>query len=140
MDHEVVLVGVDNRDILDRVADEVFDADLRVAALNKFLSHQWSALIVCLKDSVVVGQVRGCVHFQPDDDPELYIDNLGVAPGHHRQGIATALVQALFQWSTQYHCTSYWVATELDNESARAFYQSLDARSDSMTYFEGTPG
>lgn len=122
---EIRLVGPATTGLLARIADDVFDEPAHQAALATFAAEPGHALFVALADVGVVGQVRGMVHQQPDRRPDLYIDNLGVAPKWQRRGIGTRLIRALLAWGTERQCETVWVATETENGVAQAFYASL---------------
>jgi aminoglycoside 6'-N-acetyltransferase I len=55
----------------------------------------------------------------------LWIDEVGVTPAFQRQGIATALMQAMLEIARGQKCRAAWVATEGDNKPARRLYRSL---------------
>jgi ribosomal protein S18 acetylase RimI-like enzyme len=106
----------DNTDLLANIAEDVFDHAIDPVRLEHFLDSAGHVLFVAVDGGVVVGHIRGIVHLQPDRDADLYIDNLGVAPTHKRQGIATRLIRALVDWGGMHGCTYAWVATEPDND------------------------
>ena len=137
---DVVVTRIDltNRELLSRVADDVFDAAIEPTRLTSYLSVADHALFVALDGTLVVGQVRGVLHHQPDVPSELYIDNLGVTPSHQRRGIATALVKALTRWAEDKGCATLWVATESDNAGGRAFYRALGLQEQTLSWFAGT--
>jgi aminoglycoside 6'-N-acetyltransferase I len=122
--------------VLGNVVEDVFDGSVSPADAAAFLPAPGHALFVALADAVVVGQIRGLVHVQPDGPSQLYIDNLGVAPGEQRKGAATALIRALLAWGREQGCVACWVATETDNEEARAFYSAVDLREKALAWFE----
>lgn len=113
-----------NTHLLDRVAADVFDEEMQPDRLAAFLADANHALFVAVEAGVVIGQIRGNVHLQPDRASDLYIDNLGTAPGHQRRGIASGMIRALIAWGRERGCTYVWVATETDNEGGIAFYES----------------
>lgn len=123
--------------MLVRVADDVFDGPIDDAALADFVASPDHALVVAVAGGVVIGQIRGVIHRQPDQGRALYVDNLGVAPAWMRQGVATALFQALADWARAQGCETFWVATEIDNAQALAFYRSLSAEPVTVAYLEG---
>ncbi len=133
----IVAIRLHTTDVLVRVADDVFDGPIDAGALADFLEGPDHALIVAVAGDEVVGQIRGVVHRQPDRARELYIDNLGVAPAFQRRGVARALVAALGSWAGAQGCTTYWLATEIDNAQALAFYRSLGAEPVTVAYLEG---
>jgi aminoglycoside 6'-N-acetyltransferase I len=126
--------------LLELIAPDVFDEDLRPDALAAFLAAEGHALFVAIADGVVVGQARGMIHVQPDKAKELYVDNLGVAPSHQRRGIATRLVRSLMDWGRAGGCASLWVATEIDNAEGIAFYASLGLEPKTLVWFSSDLG
>lgn len=111
-----------NQHLLARIAPDVFDHDIQADRLAAYVADERHALFVAVEDDVVVGQIRGSIHLQPDRDPDLYIDNLGTTPERKRRGAATAMMKALLDWGAAQGCTHAWVATETDNLEARGFY------------------
>jgi aminoglycoside 6'-N-acetyltransferase I len=64
------------------------------------------------------------VHRHPDKVTELYIDEVGVAPAYHRQGIARAMLDAMFALGRELGYGEAWVGTEPDNLPARGLYDT----------------
>jgi aminoglycoside 6'-N-acetyltransferase I len=108
-----------------RFAGDVFDEDIEPGLLATYLAQPQNMLIAALDGDLVVGQCQAMMHTHPDQKPTLYIDNLGVAPSHQRRGIARRLVTEMFAWGKERGCVEAWVATEPDNEPARALYAAL---------------
>ena len=77
--------------------------------LSDFLAQENHALFLAVdRDSqMIVGQVRGIVHYQPDGARQLYLDNLGVTGTRQRQGIGRALVERLLQWAEKTTRSNY---------------------------------
>lgn len=107
--------------LLSSVDPDVFDHAIDPEHLAAYAAAPLHAMFVALADDMVVGQIRGCVHLQPDRSADLYVDNLGTAPSHQRRGIASALMKAMLAWGREQGCTHCWVATETDNEGAQGF-------------------
>ncbi|MDG4885137.1 GNAT family N-acetyltransferase [Mesorhizobium sp. WSM4884] len=79
---------------------------------------------VAVVDGMVVGQCAAVIHRHPDKVSELYIDEVGVAPPFQRQGIASKMLDAVFEIGREHGCEEAWVGTEPDNEPARALYEA----------------
>ena len=122
---EIVHVTADTTDVLARIADDVFDYAIDKDHLERFCACEDALMFVAVDDGLVVGQVRGYVHRQPDTINQLYLDNLGVAPAFQRRGIATRLVKALLDLGATRGCKDVWLGTEANNDQARQFYRSL---------------
>lgn len=134
---QVRLVGPADAVLLDRVADDVFDGDIRRDLLAAYLADPAHAMAVALADGVVVGQARAILNRQPDAPTALFLDNLGVAPGWKRRGIATRLVRALMEWGRERGCAEIWVPVEADNAEATGFYRSLRFATRPILYVSG---
>ena len=73
-----------------------------------------------------MGGFASAVHYvHPDKDAELWINEVGVAPGHRRVGLGKELLQALFRLGRDLGCREAWVLTERDNNAAKRLYESL---------------
>ena len=71
----------------------------------------------------VLGQCAAVIPRHPDKATELYIDEVGTASTHLRQGIATHMLDAMFEWGRELGCTEAWLGTELDNDPANGLYR-----------------
>ena len=63
------------------------------------------------------------VHRHPDKPTELYIDEVGVAAGYRRRGIARRMLAAMLAHGKAIGCEEAWVGTEPDNLPAKALYE-----------------
>jgi aminoglycoside 6'-N-acetyltransferase I len=78
-----------------------------------------------------VGQTAAVVHRHPDKPTELtYIDEVGVAAGYRRQGIARRMLAAMLELGKAIGCEEAWVGTEPDNLPARGLYEQRWRRGD----------
>lgn len=127
-----------NHSILDRVEADVFDYPLSQERISEYVREANHILLVAIEQGSVIAQIRGVIHRQPDGPTELYIDNLGVASDHRRRGIATRLLEELRSFARDKGCEVLWVATEPENQIARAFYSSQKTSDRLAVVFEGT--
>ena len=111
--------------LLDRVADNVFDEQVRPDRLAAYLAES-GHLIVAMVDGEVVGHCAAVVHRHPDKVTELYIDEVGVAPAFQRQGIARRMLEEMFALGKALGCEEAWVGTEPDNVAG--LYERLEVR------------
>jgi len=114
-----------NRDLLDRVADGVFDHAVRREHLDAFLANPAQILAVAVSDGTVVGMASGFVHGHPDKPPQLFVAEVGTADAFHRRGVAAAVLDALLRRGRELGCREAWVATEAGNAPARGLYRAL---------------
>lgn len=122
--------------IFDRTADDVFDEAIDTERLRAYLAEPGHMMLVALDDGEVVGQCAAVIHRHPDKETELYIDEVGVATTHLRQGIATAMVRAMFEWGREMGCREAWLGTELDNLEANGLYRKVGGTGEPMQYYE----
>jgi len=120
---EIRILGRDEAEVLSKVADGVFDRWIDREAARDFLADPRMYLAVALDDGVVVGMASAQTYHHPDKPtPVLWIDEVGVADSHHRRGIATRLLDVLFEHARALGCAEAWVLTEPDNDPARRLY------------------
>lgn len=137
MQVQIKIVGTEDAALLANVAEDVFDHDLIEARVTDFLNQPNRILCIAIAGHVIVGQAQAAILLQPDKAPELYIDNLGVAPAFQRQGIATRLLEAVIQVARTHECAEIWVSTEPDNEPARALYSALGLAHQTVSMYDG---
>ena len=110
---------------LDNVAKDVFDDPIVEASSQEFLADPRHRLVVALDNNIVVGFVSAVIYVHPDKPaPELWINEIGVAPTHQRQGIGKALMQAILDEAKRLGCSEAWVLTDRANLPAMAMYKS----------------
>ncbi|WP_375573044.1 GNAT family N-acetyltransferase [Ahrensia marina] len=120
------------------VAEDVFDAIPTAPHLEKLALMPGHALFVAVGGGVVVGQLLAVIQFQADRPPQLYIDNLGVAPPFKRQGVARGLFEAAMAWGRDGGCEQVWLATDVGNAEARGFYASLGFTREAADVYSGS--
>lgn len=122
---EIKLLGPVDSEVLNHVAEDVFDDPIVKSSAQEFLADSRHRLVVALDNGLVVGFVSAVIYIHPDKPaPELWINEIGVAPAHQRQGIGKALMQAILDLAKQSGCKEAWVLTERDNLPAMAMYTS----------------
>ncbi|HEY4199648.1 MAG TPA: GNAT family N-acetyltransferase [Devosiaceae bacterium] len=118
------------------VAPDVFDEPIDPARLAAYLCSPGHVMVLACDGDLVVGQCAGVVHRHPDKATELYVDEVGTASTHRRQGIARAMLTELFAWGRELGCEEAWLGTELDNVEANALYRSFaPAEADEIQFY-----
>ena len=117
------------------VAD-VFDEPINPARMAHYLAAPGHLMVLALDGDLVVGQCAGVLHHHPDKLSELYVDEVGTATSHLRQGIATAMLTELLRWGRELGCADAWLGTELDNDPANALYRHFGGKEDTIKYYE----
>jgi ribosomal protein S18 acetylase RimI-like enzyme len=118
----VRLLGPEDGSVLQRVAPDVFDHAVDPRWSVEFLGDPRHHIAVALDGDVVVGMATGVHYVHPDKPPQLFINEVGVAPSHHRQGIGRRVLDALLQRGRELGCTEAWVLADESNENAQQFY------------------
>lgn len=109
--------------LLSHVGPDVFDEPVDPARLAAYLRTEGHIMVLAIEGDLVVGQCAGVIHRHPDKATELYVDEVGTASTHRRQGIARAMLDELFRWGRELGCEEAWLGTELDNDPANALYR-----------------
>lgn len=123
---EIQLLGPADSDTLNNVAEGVFDDPIVRSAAQEFLADPRHRLVVALENNIVVGFVSAVVYLHPDKPaPELWINEIGVAPTHQRQGIGKMLLRNLLDNAKRSGCTEAWVLTDRENIAAMAMYKAI---------------
>lgn len=126
---EILLLEPGDEKMLNNVAPEVFDREIDLNAAREYLRRECYHLMIAVSDGVVIGFASGVHYFHPDKPrPELWINEVGVAPGYWRRQVGTKLVRALLEHGRWLGCGEAWVLTEASNSAARGLYQSIGGR------------
>jgi ribosomal protein S18 acetylase RimI-like enzyme len=121
--------------LFDRVAPDVFDEPIDAARLAAYLREPNHHMLIAMRDGEVVGQCAGVVYRHPDKPAELFIDEVGVTPALHRQGIARRLLDAMLGLGKTLGCAEAWVGTEPDNGPARGLYESYGVEAEPFVMY-----
>ena len=119
---EIRLLGPGDDAVLDRVAPDVFDGPVQSRWAAEFLADDRHHLAVAVDDGLVVGMASAVHYVHPDKPPELWINEVSVAPTHRNRGIGTLLLDALFEHGRTLGCAKAWLLTEEENTAARRLY------------------
>ena len=122
-----VLAPGDER-LLQDAAANLFDYEVEPALAEEFLRDPRHHIAVALVEGRVAGFASAVHYVHPDKPAELWINEVGVAPGYRRRGIARSLLEALRERGRELGCRSAWVLTERDNVAARRLYESCGGR------------
>lgn len=132
---EIKRLSAGDAAILGRVADGVFDEAINAARRAAYLAEPGHHMFVAIAAGEVVGQAAAVVNRHPDKPPELFIDEVGVAPAFQRRGIARKLLDAMLALGKDLECESAWVGTEHGNGPARGLYESFGVSAESFVLY-----
>lgn len=125
---EVRLLAWEEAPVLDRVAPEVFDEPIDARWSREFLADPRHHLAVALDGDIVVGMASAVHYVHPDKPPELWINEVGVAPTHRGAGLGRRLLKALFARGAELGCTQAWVLADVSNTVAHRLYESAGGK------------
>jgi aminoglycoside 6'-N-acetyltransferase I len=133
---EIHLCGRGDEKLFGRIADGVFDDPIVPEKLARYLTLPNHHLFIALEKAMIVGQLTAFSYEHPENRPgDLFIDEVGVAAIARRRGVAKRLMQAAFAHGRKLGCRDAWLGTEIANREARAFYESLGEKGDSVMIY-----
>ena len=80
--------------------------------------------IIAIDDGLVVGFASAVHYIHPDKLPQLWVNEVALAPTYRRRGLGRAVLKALFEVGRALNCTEAWVLTDRNNLAAIALYLS----------------
>jgi GNAT superfamily N-acetyltransferase len=119
------ILGAADRDVLRQVAPDVFDGPVAPHWSAVFLADARHHLAVAIDDGWVVGMASAVDYVHPDKPPELWINEVGVAPTHRGLGVARRILAALMEHGRTLGCRAAWVLTHESNTAARRLYAAV---------------
>lgn len=122
------LLGASDSAVLRQVADDVFDHDVDLKLTEEFLRDPRHHLAVAVDGGRVVGFASAVHYIHPDKPAELWVNEVGVAPTHRRQGLGQKMLQALFAEGQRLGCREAWVLTSPANQGAMKLYEAIGGR------------
>ena len=136
------MLGPADAKVLDCVAPGVFDNAIDPRWAVEFLADPRQHMAVALLEGQVVGMASALHYVHPDKAPELWINEVGVAPSQQGKGIGKRLLETLFARGRSLGCAEAWLGTEEGNVAARRLYAAAGGKQELMVYvtFELTKG
>ncbi|MEO6396759.1 MAG: GNAT family N-acetyltransferase [Devosia sp.] len=122
--------------VFETIAPDVFDEPIDPLRLHDYLRQPGHLMVLALEGERIVGQCAAVIHRHPDKATELYVDEVGTASTHRRQGIARAMLEEMFNWGREQGCVEAWLGTELDNVEANGLYRGYKpAEDEAIQYY-----
>ena len=121
---DVRVLGSGDATVLDRVAPGVLDRGIVAELKEEFLRDPRHHIAVAIEDGSVVAFASGVHYVHPDKPTELWINEVGVSPGHQRRGLGKMVVRALVAHGETLGCVNAWVLTDRGNPAAMRLYAS----------------
>lgn len=121
--------------LLENVAPDVFDEFPKPELSREFLNDPRHHLAVAVTElNLVVGMASGVHYVHPDKEPQMFVNEVGVATAYEGQGIGKRLLAALLQRASELGCTEAWTATEPENMRAQALYSRVGGVKDETPF------
>ena len=136
----VRLLGPGDAAVLDRVAEGVFDNPIDPRWRAEFFADPRHHLAVAIDGDPVVGMASGVHYVHPDKPPELWVNEVGVAPAYRSRGIGRALLEALFQRGKELGCAEAWLGPSRRTPRARALHHQYGSGQRGCDPAPGCPG
>jgi len=114
--------------VLADVAPGVFDNAVDPRLVAEFLGDHRHHLAVAIDQGQVIGFASGVHYVHPDKPPELWINEVGVAPSHQGRGVGKAVIRAVLRHAKRLGCVEAWVLTDRSNQAAMRLYTSTGGR------------
>jgi L-amino acid N-acyltransferase YncA len=125
---DIRLLGPGDAGVLEHVAPGVFDNPVDPGLAQEFLRDARHHLVVAIDAGQVVGFASGVHYLHPDKAAELWVNEVGVASTHGRQGLGRTLLRRLFEHARSLGCRQAWVLTHRGNAAAMGLYGSVGGR------------
>lgn len=110
---------------LENVLDGVFDHQINSTYLSSFLACPRHVMFLACHEKKVVGMVSGVEYFHPDKAPQMWINEVGVAPEYRGRKIGRRLIQAVIDYSEAKQIDYVWLGTDNNNKEAQACFNAV---------------
>ena len=118
------------------VADDVFDNPVEEKYAAEFLNDPRHHIVAAIDDGVIIGFASAVHYIHPDKPPELWINEVGVAPSHQGKGVGKAIMKEMLRLGNELGCKTAWVLTEKENAAANGLYKSVGGVGSDAVMFE----
>lgn len=124
------ILSIADLPLLMNTAEDVFDNPVDEAFAREFLDDPRHHIVAVVSEGRVVGFASAVHYIHPDKPPELWINEVGVAPSHQGRGIGRAIMKGMLELGRELGCKNAWVLTDRGNEPANRLYRSAGGIAD----------
>jgi ribosomal protein S18 acetylase RimI-like enzyme len=124
----VKTLSIEDLPLLLNAAQDVFDNPVDESLAREFLSDPRHHIVAAVFEDRLVGFVSAVHYIHPDKPPELWINEVGVAPSQQGRGIGKAIMKEILNLGQELGCKNAWVLTERGNEPANRLYRSAGGK------------
>jgi GNAT superfamily N-acetyltransferase len=114
--------------LLSTAADDVFDHAVDPSLSAEFLSDPRHHLAIAIDEGRIVGMASGVHYIHPDKAPELWVNEVGVAPSYRGRGVGRRVLGVLLDHGRALGCGEAWLLTDDGNAAARRMYAAAGGR------------
>ena len=132
---EIRLLDAGDAEVLENVAEDVFDHDIRPDMARRFLESPSHFIAVAIENGTVVGMASANEYLHPDKPVMIWVNEMGVATSHRRRGIGKQLLTRILDMARDMGFEEIWLGTEDDNVPARALYRSVGGEEESFVMY-----
>ena len=126
------MLGTGDAGLVMNAAPGVFDHPVGRELVDEFLNDPRHHLVAAIDGGRVVGFVSAIHYINPDKPPELWINEVGVAPEYQQRGIGARMLAAALDLARGLGCESAWVLTDNANTAAIRLYESAGGTASSV--------
>ncbi len=94
----------------------------------EFLADPRHHIVAAIDNNVMIGFASAVHYIHPDKPPELWINEVGVASSHQKQGIGKAIMKELLRLGNELGCNVAWVLTDRNNAAGNGLYKSVGGK------------
>jgi ribosomal protein S18 acetylase RimI-like enzyme len=106
-------------------AEDLFDGPMQPGEVERFLNDPNHHVLIAYVDAEPAGFVSGVEMTHPDKGTEMFLYELSVGEIYRRQGVGSALVDALKELAREKGCYGMWVLCDDDNIAAVKTYRKV---------------
>lgn len=129
---EVRVLKRGEESLLSNCADGVFDHAIIGKRAKEFVEDPRHHLAIAFDGDLIVGMASAVHYVHPDKEPELWINEVGVAPAYHKRGVGKKLMAAILDQGKELGCKEAWALTDRNNEASNKLYSSAGGKADSQ--------
>jgi aminoglycoside 6'-N-acetyltransferase I len=122
--------------VLLNAADDVFDNPVDEGLAAEFIADPRHHIVAAIDEDMMIGFASAVHYIHPDKPAELWINEVGVASSHQKQGIGKAIMKEMLRLGRELGCKTVWVLTENDNTSANGLYKSAGGKASETIMYE----